>query len=49
VLELPETLRGELKEPLGEIYTDPDALLAAVDEHADTTATQTRRRPRHGC
>ena len=39
MLELPETLRGELKEPLGEIYTDPDALLAAVDEHADTTAT----------
>ena len=39
MLELPETLRGELKAPLGEIYTDPDALLAAVDEHAEATAT----------
>ena len=39
MLELPETLRGELKAPLGEIYTDPDALLAAVDEHAGATAT----------
>lgn len=39
MLELPETLRVELKEPLGEIYTDPDALLAAVDEHAGATAT----------
>jgi len=38
VLELPETLRVELKEPLGEIYTDPDALLAAVDDHAEATA-----------
>jgi uncharacterized protein (UPF0218 family) len=38
VLELPETLRVELKEPLGEIYTDPDALLAAVDDHAESTA-----------
>ena len=39
MLELPETLRVELKDPLGEIYTDPDALLAAVDEHAEATAT----------
>ncbi|MFC7041550.1 GTP-dependent dephospho-CoA kinase family protein [Halonotius sp. GCM10025705] len=39
MLELPETLRGELKDPLGEIYTDPDALLAAVDDHAGATAT----------
>jgi len=38
VLELPETLRGELKEPLGEIYTAPDALLTAVDDHAEATA-----------
>lgn len=38
MLELPATLRVELKEPLGEIYTDPDALLAAVDEHAEATA-----------
>ena len=38
MLELPETLRGELKEPLGEIYTDPDALLAAADKHAVATA-----------
>ena len=38
MLALPETLRVELKEPLGEIYTDPDALLAAVDEHAASTA-----------
>ena len=38
MLELPETLRVELKEPLGEIYTDPDALLAAVDDHAEATA-----------
>jgi len=39
VLALPETLRVELKAPLGEIYTDPDALLTAVDEYAGTTAT----------
>ena len=39
MLELPETLRVELKDPLGEIYTDTDALLAAVDEHAEATAT----------
>jgi len=39
VLALPAALRVELKEPLGEIYTDPDALLAAVDEHAAATAT----------
>ncbi|MFQ3475272.1 GTP-dependent dephospho-CoA kinase family protein [Halonotius sp. F2-221B] len=38
MLELPETLRGELKEPLGEIYTAPDALLTAVDDHAEATA-----------
>jgi uncharacterized protein (UPF0218 family) len=28
VLELPESLRGELKEPLGPVYTDTEALLA---------------------
>ena len=28
VLELPESLRGELKEPLGPIYTDTERLLA---------------------
>jgi Uncharacterized protein conserved in archaea len=39
VLELPESLRAELKTPLGDIYADPDALLAAVDEHAAATAT----------
>ena len=39
MLALPETLRVELEAPLGEIYTDPDALLAAVDEHAGATAT----------
>lgn len=39
MLELPETLRAELKEPLGEIYTRPDALLTAVDDHATATAT----------
>ena len=31
VLSLPDDLRGELKEPLGPIYTDADALLAAAD------------------
>jgi uncharacterized protein (UPF0218 family) len=30
--ELPEDLRGELKEPLGPIYTDTDALLADAGE-----------------
>jgi Uncharacterized protein conserved in archaea len=39
VLELPESLRAELKTPLGDIYTDPAALLAVVDEHATSTAT----------
>ena len=38
MLELPEALRVELTEPLGEIYTDPAALLAAVDKHAAATA-----------
>ncbi len=28
VVELPEKIRGELKDPLGPIYTDPTALLA---------------------
>ena len=46
MLELPETLRVELKEPLGEIYTDPDALLAAVDDHAGATATADVSPPR---
>jgi len=32
VLELPKSLRGELKEPLGPIYTDADELLAAATE-----------------
>ncbi|MFC7059731.1 GTP-dependent dephospho-CoA kinase family protein [Halovenus salina] len=32
VLELPESLRSELKEPLGSIYTDGDALLEAAGE-----------------
>lgn len=30
VLELPDSLRSELKEPLGPIYTDADELLAAA-------------------
>jgi uncharacterized protein (UPF0218 family) len=30
VVELPESLRSELKEPLGSIYTDTDELLDAV-------------------
>lgn len=38
MLELPEPLRAELKTPLGEVYTDPGALVAAVDEHAKATA-----------
>ena len=29
VVALPEALRGELKEPLGAVYTDADALLSA--------------------
>jgi len=29
VLELPDDLRGAFKEPLGTVFTDPDALLAA--------------------
>lgn len=32
LLELPEDLRAELKEPLGRVYTDADALLAAASE-----------------
>ncbi len=39
MLELPNSLRAELKTPLGDIYTDPDALLAAVDDHAAPIAT----------
>ena len=31
VVELPESLRGELKEPMGPVYTDPQALLAHVE------------------
>lgn len=38
MLTLPARLRAELKEPLGEIYTDPDALLTAVADHAPSTA-----------
>ncbi len=32
LLTLPEELRGELKEPLGPIYTDTEGLLAAAGE-----------------
>ncbi|WP_255150957.1 GTP-dependent dephospho-CoA kinase family protein [Halorarius halobius] len=32
VLELPRALRAELKEPLGPVYTDADALLAEAGE-----------------
>ncbi|SFS11701.1 hypothetical protein SAMN05216559_3927 [Halomicrobium zhouii] len=32
VLELPDTLRGELKDPLGPIYTDAEQLLSAATE-----------------
>lgn len=32
LLELPEALRSELKQPLGAIYTDPEGLLAAAGE-----------------
>jgi uncharacterized protein (UPF0218 family) len=32
VLELPVELRADLKAPLGEIYSDPDALLARAGE-----------------
>lgn len=32
VVELPEALRAELKEPLGAVYTDPAALLADARE-----------------
>ncbi|MFB6170358.1 MAG: GTP-dependent dephospho-CoA kinase family protein [Haloarculaceae archaeon] len=32
VIELPPSLRGELKDPLGEIYTDAGELLAAAGE-----------------
>ena len=39
MLELPNSLRAELKTPLGDIYTDPDALLAAVDDYAAPIAT----------
>lgn len=39
MLALPETLRVELKDPLGEIYTDSDSLLTAVDNHAAATVT----------
>lgn len=31
LLELPKALRGELKDPLGPIFTDTDALLAECD------------------
>jgi hypothetical protein len=31
VVELPPSLRGELKEPMGPVYTDADELLAAAD------------------
>ncbi|MCU4802312.1 GTP-dependent dephospho-CoA kinase family protein [Halobacteria archaeon HArc-gm2] len=32
VLELPDALRGELKDPLGPIYTDAETLLSAATE-----------------
>lgn len=32
VLELPDELRSELKEPLGRVYTDPETLLADANE-----------------
>ncbi|MEF8781329.1 MAG: GTP-dependent dephospho-CoA kinase family protein [Haloferacaceae archaeon] len=38
MLRLPETLRPELKEPLGGIYTDPEALLRAIDAFAGNAA-----------
>lgn len=31
VAELPEDLRGELKEPLGPVYTDPETMLTEAD------------------
>ncbi|TQQ83496.1 DUF359 domain-containing protein [Halonotius terrestris] len=40
MLSLPESLRSELKPPLGEIYTDPTALLTAADEHAATAGDE---------
>ena len=39
MLQLPDELRRELKRPLGEIYTDPAALLAAVAAHAGGNAS----------
>ncbi|MFW6321320.1 MAG: GTP-dependent dephospho-CoA kinase family protein [Halohasta sp.] len=32
MLRLPDSLRGAFKEPFGPVYTDPDELLAAVDD-----------------
>jgi uncharacterized protein (UPF0218 family) len=34
VLTLPAALRSELKDPLGEVFTDPAALLSAADTHS---------------
>ena len=41
MLRLPDSLRDAFKEPFGPVYTDPDALLEAVDATAvATTADQ---------
>jgi uncharacterized protein (UPF0218 family) len=37
VLTLPAALRSELKEPLGEVYTEPETLLSAVGAHGSTS------------
>ena len=34
MLSLPAALRSELKDPLGEVFTDPAALLSAADTHS---------------
>jgi uncharacterized protein (UPF0218 family) len=40
VLELPDDLRHAFKEPLGPVFTDPDALLAAAADEVDTGADE---------
>jgi len=39
VIRLPDSLRGAFKEPFGPVYTDPTALLSAIDETAASAAS----------
>ena len=41
MLSLPDALRSELKDPLGEVYTDPNSLLSAAATHSPDTPDAT--------